>query len=476
MNDMTSERIRDKVPYAITDPDRIPAKRYYDREFYDLELKNLWPRAWQMACRLEDIPEEGDYSVYRNVGKSVIVIRTGPDEIKAYDNVCRHRGVELVNNRGKAKGGFICPFHGWRWDTQGNNTFVYAKEAFAKDQMCEADLKLTELRVEVWGGCVFINHDRDAPGFRENLGVFGENMDLFKVEQLRAEWWLAATIPCNWKLAMEAFMEGYHVATTHPQLLQPGVTNRPGSARWAKIPEDFVTSSYWQTMGPDMPEEVDAKDLIDTVVMLMGRLNEGMGGMTSREEVEVVRSLRDTIELPRNTQQALVELRRQINDAIVKWYRDNGMDVADINELDRQHRATSVNFCFPHFFLLPVHGAASSYRIRPLGPEETLFELWSLKRYPKGQEPPIPPIPTPMPHDDPSWPPIPKQDYSNLPRQQRGLHAQGFEFMRLSEQMEGLISNFHRTLDKYLAREDSEKLARALRLVSGPIDVPCYDI
>ena len=476
MNDMTGQKIRDLVPFAVTDPDRIPAKRYYDKDFYDLEVKNLWPHAWQMACRLEEIPDVGDYTVYRNLDQSIIVIRTEADTVKAYHNACRHRGVELVNTRGKARGGFVCPFHGWRWDTEGNNTFVYADHAFAKDQMCKADLELRPVRVETWGGCAFINLDDDAPPFRETLGVFGDSMDMFKVEQLRAEWWLAAKVPCNWKLAMEAFMEGYHVATTHPQLLQPGVTNQPGSAQWVKIPEDYVTNMFWQTMGPELPEEIDAPDLVDLILFFMETLNVGMGGMTAPEEVEVVRGLRDTIELPRNTMEALAAFRPIMNNAIMKWYRDNGMDIGDINELDRQHRATGVNFCFPHFFLLPVHGAASSYRIRPLGPEECLFELWSLKRYPPGQEPPLPPIPTPMPHDDPSWPPIPKQDYSNLPRQQRGLHTGGFEFMRLSDQMEGLISNFHRTLDTYLAKLPADVRARAQMKVSGPIDMPVFDL
>lgn len=464
------------VPFAVTQPDRIPAKRYYDPEFYELEKERLWPHAWQMACRLEEIPEVGDYTVYRIFDQSVIVMRTEKDTIKAYHNHCRHRGVELVTTRGKAKGGFVCPFHGWRWNKDGENTFVYSEAAFSKDAMCKDDLALRPVRVETWGGCAFINFDDDARPFREGLGDFGTSMEMFKVDQLRAEWWLAAKVPCNWKLAMEAFMEGYHVATTHPQLLQPGVTNHPDSARWVRVPDDMVTVSFWQTMGPDLPEEIETSALMDTFLYFMERLSEGMAGMTAIEEVEVVKGMRDTIELPRNTLEALPVLRKKINDEIMKWYRDNGMDIGDINEIDRQHRSNGVNFCFPHFFLLPVHGAASSYRIRPLGPEECLFELWSLKRYPKGQEPPIPPIPTPKAHDDPQWPPIPKQDYSNLPRQQRGLHTGGFEFMRLSNQMEGLISNFHRTLDGYLAGQPHEKLSKASAVTSGPIDQPVKDI
>jgi len=472
MNDLTSDGLRAKVPFAVTDPDRIPAKRYYDQEFYDLEVKHLWPRVWQMACRLEEIPEQGDYSVYRNVGMSAIVIRTGADTIKAYDNACRHRGVELVNSRGKAKGGFVCPFHGWRWDTEGRNTYVYADHAFAKDQLCDADLRLTELKVEVWGGCVFINWDKDAPGYRETLGLFGDSMDKFHVEDLRAEWWLAARVPCNWKTAMEAFMEGYHVASTHPSLSPPGVTNHPDSARWVQMPDDMIFGTYWTTMPPDMPAEMDADDAINGLLGFMDSLNKGMAGMVAVEEVEVIRSLLGRTPLPRETVAAQRELRRVSNDAIRQWYTERGMRVGDFNAIDRSGHAFSVNYAFPHFFLLPVYGAASSYRIRPLGPEECLFELWSLKRYPKGEEPPLPPVPEPMAHDDPSWPAVPKEDYRNLPKQQRGLRNPGFEFMRLSDQMEGLISNYHRTIDRYLAGESKERITAALLRASGPIESP----
>jgi len=104
------------------------------------------------------------------------------------------------------------------------------------------------------------------------------------------------------------------------------------------------------------------------------------------------------------------------------------MDIGDLNDIDAKEFATSVNFCFPHYFLLPTYGSASSYRIRPLGPEECLFELWSLTRFPEGETPPPLKTPEPWAHDDPRWPPIPRQDFSNLPLQQRGLHTKGFEW------------------------------------------------
>ena len=110
-----------QVPFKITEPDRIPSPRYYDEDFYKAEVENLWPHVWQMACRLELIPEVGDWIEYSNLGKSVIVVRT-KDGVKAYHNACRHRGVPLNDGQshGNCKGkGFICPFHGWRWNMEG---------------------------------------------------------------------------------------------------------------------------------------------------------------------------------------------------------------------------------------------------------------------------------------------------------------------------------------------------------------------
>ena len=465
-----------KGPLAVTATDRIPARRYYDPDFYRLETEKLWPHVWQMACRLEEVPQPGDYIVYRILDKSVIVVRVDADTIRAYHNHCRHRGVELVQAQGHTSGGFICPFHGWRWDTSGENTFVFEPETFSKENMCEADLNLVPVRLETWGGCVFINFDNDAPPLRTSIEPFATEMEAHKVEELKVEWWLSARIPCNWKLAMEAFMEGYHVATTHPQLVPPGASNRPGESRYVPLPEGFAITSQWLTMGTaQMPTEVAAKEFIAENIRYLGVLSEGMAGMTHEQELEVARRLSD-LDLPSDPGAAAMVWRKALNEAVVDYYAEIGSPAGDLNAIDAAGMANSVNFCFPHYFLLPMFGSASSYRIRPLGPEECLFELWSLRRYPKGEKRPRPQPPKPMEHDDPSWPPIPKQDFANLPRQQRGLHSTGFEYMRLSNAMEGMISNYHRLIDGYLSGAASDKLLAAVHKVSGAIDAPVAEL
>jgi glycine betaine catabolism A len=475
MSDASQQRTAAGVPFKIERADRIPVQRYFDPQFYALERDKLWPRVWQMACRLEEIPKPGDYSVYDIFDQSVIVTRLDAHTVKAYHNACRHRGAQLVTDRGSAPEGFTCPFHGWQWKTDGRCKFVYSPALFEKDQLRGQDLALRECRLDTWGGCAFINFDHDAPPLRESIEPFATMLDAWQVETLRTEWWLAARLPVNWKLAMEAFMEGYHVMATHPQLLPPGAGPGEG-ATYMKVPVEIAPMAPYITLPTaPMPANVRSREFIEMNVHFMRVLNEGMAGMTHAKDIRVAEALLDT-PLPDDIVGATMAWRRKLNEAVMADHKRQGMDIPDLHEVDEKRFATSVNFCFPHFFLLPTYGSASSYRIRPLGPEECLFELWSLTRFAAGEQPPVIKTPTPMAPDDPRWPPIPKQDFSNLPRQQRGLHTQGFEFMRLSDQMEGLIGNYQRLIDGYLGGQGYEKLVPASRQVSGSIDVPLADL
>ena len=112
------------VPYALEHPDRAPKERYFDLDFYGMEAELLWGRVWQMACRLEEIPEPLDFAEYEILDQSIVVVRTEDRGVRAFHNVCRHRGVRVVEGRGTCASGFICPFHGWCYGADGANTFV----------------------------------------------------------------------------------------------------------------------------------------------------------------------------------------------------------------------------------------------------------------------------------------------------------------------------------------------------------------
>ena len=105
-------RTTSPVPWAVTRPDRIPKQRYYDPEFFAMETELLWPRVWQMACRLEEIPQPGDFAEYEILDQSIIVVRATADEVRAFYNTCRHRGVKLIEGHGSNTSGFVCSFHG----------------------------------------------------------------------------------------------------------------------------------------------------------------------------------------------------------------------------------------------------------------------------------------------------------------------------------------------------------------------------
>lgn len=434
-----------EVPWAVQDADRIPKQRYYDPGFYELEKQNFWPRVWQMACRLEEIPKPGDFVEYEILDQSIIVVRLDADTVRAYHNACRHRGVKLVEGNGSRRT-FVCPFHGWCWGIDGQNTFVLRADAFDEHNLDPADLALVPVRCELWGGCAWINLDDEAPSLRDCFEPFATIYDAWKVESLRTEWWQSCRLPVNWKLATAAFMEGYHVPQTHPQLLpssQPATSKPPG--------------------------------LVQTSLYFMRTLGEGMAGMTHANDIRIAEGLQN-IELPSNPAEAMAEWKSTLNDAVVAWHRARGCDMPDLNDLQRRGIVDAIGFCFPHYFLLPQYSSASSYRIRPLGPEETLFEIWSLTRIPPDQITAKPTPPEPMAPDDPRWPPIPAQDFSNLPRQQKGLHSKGFEFMRLSSRIEGLISNFERVIDGFLAGLPSAALVPAIQKTNTTIDVPIADL
>jgi nitrite reductase/ring-hydroxylating ferredoxin subunit len=419
-----------------------------------------------MACRLEQIRNVGDWVEYSNLDHSVIIVRTR-DGVKAYHNACRHRGVPFANEGGHGNcktTGFICPFHGWRWNMEGENTFVYGRHMFSEDQLDKADLALRACRVELWGGCAWINFDNDAPSFRDTIGPVADRIEAHGMSDLRAEWWYATVLPANWKIAMEAFMEGYHVMRTHPQLQQAA-------------PMLYNSMYGMDTGGIGVPinPNLDIKGNIAAQIKHLGLLSEGMSGMVHAKEFEIAQQLTDC-ELPEDPQQAIMMWFGILNHQIGEQLRARGEKVPDLNAVAVSDPINAVEFIFPHYFLLPMFSSMSSYRIRPLGPESCLFELWSLTHYPEGEEPEPPMEPTMLPYDSDLFPPIPRQDYANIPIQQKGVHAEGFEFMRLSKDIEGMISNYNRIIDGYLKGSPAEKLAAATQQLGGNFDGKILDL
>ncbi len=455
----TDDKLR-AVPHRVSNPELIPAERYYDPEFFELEKQKVWPHVWQMACRLEEIPNVGDFTEYTILDKSLIIVRT-KSGVKAFHNACRHRGVRLATGPGNcAKQGFVCPFHGWRWNIEGENTFVFGKQIFSEELLERAEIDLKPCRVEFWGGCAFINFDDNAPSLLESLGPVAERLNARNVDKLKMDWWYGTVLPTNWKLAMEAFQEGYHTMKTHPQLQQLSALGNPyGTDAEGLVPH----------------RGLDARQTVNMHVDFLARLSSGMGGMVHNTEVAVLEKLRD-MDVPEDPMEATMAFYARAHEEITRDGIERGAPIFDVKKVSQDVEFHAVEFMFPHYFLLPMLGAMSSYRIRPMTAETCLFEIWSLVLRPENEAFDTPRQPTMLPYDSKEFPEIPQQDYSNLPLQQLGLHAGGFEFMRLSKANEGMISNYQRLIDGYIAGLDPKLLSKASQIVNAGFEGPILDI
>ena len=167
----------------------ISVGRYVDPEFQKLECDKLWSRVWQVAIRADEIPEANDYTVYRIGDRSVLLVRVDQNTIKAYHNVCPHRGTALADGCGAFnEGRIICPFHGWRWDTAGRNQFVLERQEFRDGELRDSDVALKEIKSVVCAGFVFINFDRDAESFDDFIAPVRHYLENLAIGEMHHYW------------------------------------------------------------------------------------------------------------------------------------------------------------------------------------------------------------------------------------------------------------------------------------------------
>lgn len=202
--------------YKYAGSEDIPVARYISADFAQLEYEHMWKKVWQVVGREEQIPKVGDYLIYDIGDLSLIIVRSAPDTISALHNFCVHRGRKLKEHSGKAES-FRCPFHAWEYGLDGRNRRVPCKWDFA--HMTEDDFSLRVAKVDTWGGFIFVNFDADCLSLKEYFGDLWHHFDAYPLEDTYTYCHVRRKIPCNWKVGVEAFSEGYHTIATHPQLL-----------------------------------------------------------------------------------------------------------------------------------------------------------------------------------------------------------------------------------------------------------------
>ena len=207
-------------PYIDNGVEIFSPQRYFDPEFAHNEWQAMWRKTWSLAGLLADIPNVGDYFKYDLGPESFIIVRTGTGahDVKAYYNVCQHRGNRLVMDDFGSAERFVCIFHLWAWNIDGSLHNIQDRETF-REELVKDNPPLTEVRCEVWEGLVFINMDLDAKPLIEFLDVLPEHLAPFNIGQMKVIKDLQTEWPCNWKIAHDAFIEVYHVQSVHPEIL-----------------------------------------------------------------------------------------------------------------------------------------------------------------------------------------------------------------------------------------------------------------
>jgi phenylpropionate dioxygenase-like ring-hydroxylating dioxygenase large terminal subunit len=198
----------------------IPVSRYLSREAHEAEKEHLWAKVWQVVCRAEQLEHVGDTVVYDIADRSFVVVRHAPgaDGLRAFPNACLHRGRALRDVAGRVAE-LQCSFHGFCWSLGGDLTRIPSEWDFP--QVRAETFQLPRVPVGTWGGFVFLNPDPAAGPLAEFLGVLPELFERWPLDRRYVRAHVTKVINANWKLVQEAFMESYHVVTTHPQLL-PG--------------------------------------------------------------------------------------------------------------------------------------------------------------------------------------------------------------------------------------------------------------
>jgi nitrite reductase/ring-hydroxylating ferredoxin subunit len=196
--------------------DEVPRDRYLSRKFHELERERLWKRVWQMACREDDVANVGDTYVYDICDTSILLVRSDAATIKGYFNACLHRGRQLRDTSGPADE-LRCPFHGYCWNLDGSLRQVPCEWDFP--HVDAAQWSLPQVKVDTWGGFVFVNMDPHCEPLGAFLGELPSHFAKWPLEQRYTAAHVARIFPTNWKVVQEAFMEAFHVVATHPQLL-----------------------------------------------------------------------------------------------------------------------------------------------------------------------------------------------------------------------------------------------------------------
>lgn len=435
-----------------------PTEAFLSQDYLQTEKTMLWPRVWQMVERESDLPEPGDWLTYDVADESIIVLRKDDGTLRAFHNVCPHRGRQLVSVpdmlpgkvhdvRGSNRRSFICGFHGWTFDLDGRNTYILDPQDW-QNKLTPEMTCLSEVQVDTWGGFIYVNMDPDAVPLTEWMGRAGEILSHFELEKMHYKWRQWAIYDCNWKTAIEAFLEPYHVAGTHTQLLAYG---------------DYYALS--RQYGLHSVSSYDTRDARFQMSESAGTTRAGKGDDPRVSTYELIRENYETVNYSASTEtlvRAASRLQTELpetatpQECIAHWLQSARADDAargvvwpDVPPEIKKESGLAWGL-FPNQNILHGETFALCYRVRPYGddPDKCVFESYALERFPDGEAPQ-----TEWTYAEPVgelWGSVLAQDFSNMQFVQKGMKSSGFRGPLPNPHQEQKVINLHRNLAGFM--------------------------
>jgi phenylpropionate dioxygenase-like ring-hydroxylating dioxygenase large terminal subunit len=195
----------------------LPGWIYHDPEFFRVEAKRLIRPAWQIVCHASELAEPGDWRSLDYLGESVIVIRGADDAVRAFANVCRHRGSRLLDGTGGCAKRLTCPYHGWTYAADGRLIGVPHRADYPG--LDPADWGLIPVDLESWRGFLFVRLEGDGPSVAEMMAPYEEEIAPYRLEELRALGRITLRRrDVNWKNVADNYSDGLHITVAHPGL------------------------------------------------------------------------------------------------------------------------------------------------------------------------------------------------------------------------------------------------------------------
>jgi phenylpropionate dioxygenase-like ring-hydroxylating dioxygenase large terminal subunit len=239
----------------------LPGWLYHDPGFYALEVERVLRPAAQIVCHLSDIAEPGAWIAFDYLGERILVVRQRDGGVRAFANVCRHRGARIADGGGGCARRFTCPYHGWTYDLEGRLVGVPMREDY--DGLEPDALGLVRFETEIWRGFVFVRLRGGGPSVAEMMAPYEEEIAPYRFEDLRAIGRVTLRPrPVNWKAIADNYSDGLHIAVAHPGLtrlfgrdykVEAGAYVDRMEGRLSERPSRVASERVYQALLPPVP-------------------------------------------------------------------------------------------------------------------------------------------------------------------------------------------------------------------------------